>query len=189
VRHLVELHQGRVEAHNTGAGRGATFKVVLPCISAVSAEPPLAVVEAVRKADRVCRVMVVDDNIDAAESVAMYLRLEGHEVKVVTDAHHAISSATVFAPQVAVLDIGLPELDGYYLARRLRQQQAGGELTLIALTGYGQKEDRERALEAGFDHFFVKPTDPREIQAAIGRGSASGGSRAKPEASGRIGAS
>jgi signal transduction histidine kinase len=190
VRHLVELHQGRVEAHSAGAGKGATFKVVLPCINAVSAEPPIAVVpQAGQKAERVCRIMVVDDNIDAAESVAMYLRLEGHEVKVVTDAHHAISSATVFAPQVAVLDIGLPELDGYYLARRLRQQQSGGELTLIALTGYGQKEDRERALEAGFDHFFVKPTDPREIQAAISRGTASGGTRAKPEASGRVGVS
>jgi signal transduction histidine kinase len=188
VRHLVELHQGRVEAHSTGAGRGATFKVVLPCINAV-AEPIVALVpEAGRKAARVCRVMVVDDNIDAAESVAMYLRLEGHEVKVVADAHHAISSATVFAPQVAVLDIGLPELDGYYLARRLRQQ-SGGELTLIALTGYGQKEDRERALEAGFDHFFVKPTDPREIQAAISRGAASGDAKARPEASGRVGVS
>ena len=168
VRHLVGLHQGRVEVHSAGAGKGTTFKIVLPCISAVSAAPPApAVVDLGPKAARVCRVMVVDDNIDAAESVAMYLRLEGHEVKVVTDAHHAISSASVFAPQVAVLDIGLPELDGYYLARRLRQQ-ASGELTLIALTGYGQKEDRERALEAGFDHFFVKPTDPREIQSVIG---------------------
>jgi signal transduction histidine kinase len=170
VKHLVELHQGRVEVQSAGAGRGTTFKVILPCISAVSTAPSApALIEPERRASRVCRVMVVDDNIDAAESVAMYLRLEGHEVKVVTDAHHAISSATVFAPQVAVLDIGLPELDGYYLARRLRQQ-ASGELTLIALTGYGQKEDRERALEAGFDHFFVKPTDPREIQAAIGTG-------------------
>ncbi len=187
VRHLVELHQGRVEAHSAGAGKGATFKVVLPCINAVSAEPPVAVVPAGKKAARVCRVMVVDDNVDAAESVAMYLRLEGHEVKVVADAHHAISSATVFAPQVAVLDIGLPELDGYYLARRLRQQ-SGSELTLIALTGYGQKEDRERALESGFDHFFVKPTDPREIQAAISRGPGSSASGARPEASGRVGA-
>ena len=188
VRHLVELHQGRVEAYSAGAGKGAAFKVMLPCINAVSALPTAAVPEPGRKAARVCRVMVVDDNLDAAESVAMYLRLEGHEVKVVTDAHHAISSATVFAPQVAVLDIGLPELDGYYLARRLRQQ-AGSELTLIALTGYGQKEDRERALEAGFDHFFVKPTDPREIQAAISRGSAFGDTRAQPEASGRVGVS
>jgi signal transduction histidine kinase len=169
VRHLVELHQGRVEASSAGAGKGATFKVTLPCINAVSALPAAAAAEPGRNGARVCRIMVVDDNIDAAESVAMFLRLEGHEVKVVTDAHHAISSSTVFAPQVAVLDIGLPELDGYYLARRLRQQ-AGGELTLIALTGYGQKEDRERALAAGFDHFFVKPTDPREIQAAISRG-------------------
>jgi signal transduction histidine kinase len=170
VRHLVELHQGRVEVHSAGAGKGATFKVVLPCINAVSpAVAPPAMLEGGSRTSRVCRVMVVDDNIDAAESVAMYLRLEGHEVKVVTNAHHAISSAAVFAPQVAVLDIGLPELDGYYLARRLKQQ-ASSELTLIALTGYGQKEDRERALEAGFDHFFVKPTDPREIQAVIASG-------------------
>jgi signal transduction histidine kinase len=188
VRHLVELHQGRVEAQSPGAGKGATFKVTLPCISAVSALPAIAVPDAGRKGMRVCRIMVVDDNIDAAESVAMYLRLEGHEVKVVTDAHHAISSATVFAPQVAVLDIGLPELDGYYLARRLRQQ-AGSELTLIALTGYGQKEDRERALAAGFDHFFVKPTDPREIQAAISRGAAGGERKGKEAPESRAGVS
>jgi signal transduction histidine kinase len=187
VRHLVELHQGRVEAHSAGAGKGATFKVVLPCISAVPAALPVpAVVDAELKGSRACRVMVVDDNIDAAECVAMYLRLEGHEVKVVTDAHHAISSASVFAPQVAVLDIGLPELDGYYLARRLRQQASGG-LTLIALTGYGQKEDRERALEAGFDHFFVKPTDPREIHSVIIADRGSGESASAPEAAGRQG--
>ena len=188
VRHLVELHQGRVEAQSAGAGKGATFKVTLPCINAVSALPGVAAPDSGRKGVRVCRVMVVDDNIDAAESVAMYLRLEGHEVKVVADAHHAISSATVFAPQVAVLDIGLPELDGYYLARRLRQQ-AGGELTLIALTGYGQKEDRERALEAGFDHFFVKPTDPREIQAAISRGPSGGERKGRDASENRAGVS
>jgi CheY-like chemotaxis protein len=188
VRHLVELHQGKVEAQSPGAGKGATFRVTLPCINAVAGVPALVATEAGRKGARVCRVMVVDDNIDAAESVAMYLRLEGHEVKVVTDAHHAISSATVFAPQVAVLDIGLPELDGYYLARRLRQQ-AGSDLTLIALTGYGQKEDRERALEAGFDHFFVKPTDPREIQAAISRGSPGSERRGRQGAENRAGLS
>ena len=178
VRHLVELHQGRVEVHSAGAGKGTTFKIVLPCISEVSTAQPARVTDTAQKASRVCRVMVVDDNIDAAESVAMYLRLEGHEVKVVTNAHHAISSASVFAPQVAVLDIGLPELDGYYLARRLRSQ-ATGELMLIALTGYGQKEDRERALDAGFDHFFVKPTDPREIQAVIA-GTRKGAAKAAP---------
>jgi CheY-like chemotaxis protein len=188
VRHLVELHQGRVEAQSAGAGKGATFRVSLPCINAVPGIPASEAPEPARRGARVCRVMVVDDNIDAAESVAMYLRLEGHEVKVVADAHHAISSATVFAPQVAVLDIGLPELDGYYLARRLRQQ-AGGELTLIALTGYGQKEDRERALEAGFDHFFVKPTDPREIQAAISRGPSGGERRTRQGSENRAGVS
>jgi CheY-like chemotaxis protein len=111
-------------------------------------------------------VLVVDDNIDAAESIAVYLRLEGHEVRTVTDGMQAIAIAQVFAPQVAVLDIGLPGMSGYELARRLKAQ-AGSPAVLIALTGYGQKEDRTRSDAAGFQYHFVKPADPRTIQAAI----------------------
>jgi CheY-like chemotaxis protein len=113
---------------------------------------------------------VVDDNFDAAESTAAYLRLEGHEVKTVNDGNEALASVRVFAPHVIVLDIGLPGLDGYAVARRLREQGDTSHALLIAMTGYGQKEDRERAAAAGFDYHFVKPTDPRQIQKAIEQG-------------------
>jgi signal transduction histidine kinase len=167
VQRLVELHQGRVEVASEGIGKGALFRITLPCISEVFQGE-----EAERAAPRMPahaggrRVLVVDDNIDAAESIAVYLRLEGHEVRIVSDAAQAVAIAQVFAPQVAVLDIGLPGMSGYDLARRLRQY-GGAPGLLIALTGYGQKEDRARSDEAGFHHHFVKPADPRDIQAAI----------------------
>jgi len=115
-------------------------------------------------------VLVVDDNIDAAESTAAYLRLEGHEVKTVNDGHDALSSVQVFAPHVIVLDIGLPGIDGYAVARQLRSQGDTSHALLIALTGYGQREDREKAKEAGFDYHFTKPAEPKDIQGAIERG-------------------
>ena len=166
VQRLSELHMGRVEVASDGLGKGALFRITLPCISEVAqpgelAPAPNTAAPGVRR-----RVLVVDDNIDAAESIAVYLRLEGHEVRTVTDGAQAIAVAQVFAPQVAVLDIGLPGMSGYELARRLKGQ-AGGPAVLIALTGYGQKEDRARSDAAGFQYHFVKPADPRAIQTAI----------------------
>jgi CheY-like chemotaxis protein len=170
VKRLVELHQGRVEAHSEGAGRGARFKVTLPSISAVQPEVPSAPAASLSQEVYGRRVLVVDDNVDAAESTAAYLRLEGHEVKTVTDGNEALASVRVFAPHVIVLDIGLPGLDGYAVARQLRERGDTSHALLIAVTGYGQKDDRQRAVEAGFDYHFVKPTDPRQIQAAIEQG-------------------
>jgi CheY-like chemotaxis protein len=114
----------------------------------------------------------VDDNSDAAESTAAFLRLEGHEVKTVHDGAQALAAVRVFDPHVIVLDIGLPNLDGYAVARRLREHGDTSHALLVALTGYGKKEDRERAFAAGFDYHFTKPADPREIQRAIERGRA-----------------
>jgi CheY-like chemotaxis protein len=161
ARRLAELHGGRVEAYSDGAGQGAEFRVFIPCISVVRDdaapdEPPAAVAQG-------CRILIVDDNNDAAESVARFLELEGHEVKTVADGAQALASVPVFAPQVVVLDIGLPGLSGYEVARRIRTLPPMHEALLIALTGYGQKEDQLRAIEAGFDRHFVKPTDPRTI--------------------------
>ena len=171
VKRLVELHNGEVEAASDGPGRGATFIVTLPCIAAVeplrqAPQPPVS------KGSEVYgrRVLVVDDNIDAAESTAAFLRLEGHEVKAVHDGLQALASLKVFDPHVVVLDIGLPGLDGYAVARQLRSRGDTSHVLLVALTGYGQKEDRARAEEAGFDYHFVKPADPRDIQVAIERG-------------------
>jgi CheY-like chemotaxis protein len=148
VKNFIERHGGRVAAPAPAVGGGA---------------------DAVAPAG-VRRVLVVDDNVDAAESTAAFLRLEGHEVKTVNDGNEALSSVRVFAPHVIVLDIGLPGIDGYAVARRLRGEGDTSHALLIALTGYGQKDDRERATEAGFDYHFVKPTDPRQIQAAIEQG-------------------
>jgi signal transduction histidine kinase/ActR/RegA family two-component response regulator len=173
VRRLVEMHGGRVEASSDGAGRGASFKVTLPCISEVRSEPSLAPAPAESEVVYGRRVLVVDDNVDAAESTAAFLRLEGHEVKTVADGAQALASFKVFDPHVIVLDIGLPGLDGFEVARRLRSRGDTSHALLIAVTGYGQREDRQRAAQAGFDYYFVKPTDPREIHGAIERGRAS----------------
>jgi signal transduction histidine kinase len=177
VKRLVELHQGRVDVASEGPGKGAAFSVTLPCISAVEPQQRAAPVPSYVRSAEVYgrRILVVDDNIDAAESTAAFLRLEGHEVKAVHDGLQALASLKVFDPHVVVLDIGLPGLDGYAVARQLRERGDTSHVLLIALTGYGQKEDRQRAADAGFDYHFVKPADPREIQAAIERGRNIGG--------------
>jgi signal transduction histidine kinase len=163
ARRLVELHGGRVEAYSEGARKGAEFRVAIPCVSvvprdegSVSPAAPPAVLSG-------RRVLIVDDNQDAADSIAQYLQLEGHEVKTVSDGLLALACAPVFAPQIVVLDIGLPMMDGYEVARRLRRLPTTEHALLVAMTGYGQKEDQQRAVEAGFDRHFVKPTDPRML--------------------------
>jgi signal transduction histidine kinase len=169
ARQLIELHQGRIEAHSEGPGKGTVFTVSLPCINPVEGS---GTAPAVSRAAPIqaYRVLVVDDNADAAESLAMLLQISGHETKVVTEATKVVSVSAEFLPQVAVLDIGLPGIDGYELARQLRQQAGHAEVVLIALTGYGQNQDRKRASEAGFDYHFVKPVDPCKLEAAIGAG-------------------
>ena len=166
ARQLVELHQGAIEAYSEGSGKGAVFTVTLPCINSVvrsDAAPPASS----GHASGGQRVVVVDDNADAAQSIALLLQLAGHEVRVVTDSLKVISACSEFVPHVAILDIGLPDVDGFQLARELRSRQDGARLNLIALTGYGQQHDRERAREAGFDHYFVKPVDPEKLQAVL----------------------
>ena len=116
------------------------------------------------------RILVVDDNADAAESIAVFMRIEGHEVKTVTDALQALACVEMFAPEVAIIDIGLPGMNGYELAAGIRANETLESPLLIALTGYGQAEDFDRSREAGFDHHFVKPADLRAIQAAIDAG-------------------
>jgi len=166
ARRLAEMHGGRLEAASEGAGRGSEFTLRLPCVGLVSSgdSVPAALDSPTPPA---CRVLVVDDNRDAAQSVASFLELGGHEVRTAADGAEALVASELFAPQVVVLDIGLPVLDGYEVAQRLRQSPIGRDALLIALTGYGQREDRLNAEAAGFDHHFVKPADPMALLSCI----------------------
>ena len=165
VQRLVEMHNGNVEATSAGVGAGAQFRVTMPCLVEVGERPAQVAVQPPPR--RACRILVVDDNQDAAQATAVLLELAGHEVKAVGDGHDALASAPVFAPHVVLLDIGLPRLDGYAVARELRTLDETSSACLIALTGYGQPADRGRAMEAGFDHHLTKPADPDELLRVI----------------------
>jgi len=162
VKHLVELHGGTVNCSSPGPGKGSTFVITLPLLpeplAAVPAHalPPL---EAVARGARRLTVLVVDDNVDAAETLGLLLASEGHEVVVEHASLRALERARSVRPDVCLLDIGLPEIDGRELARRLRADPATASACLIAITGYGQQQDRDDALAAGFQHHLVKPLD------------------------------
>ncbi|HET9929042.1 MAG TPA: ATP-binding protein [Polyangiaceae bacterium] len=157
VRRLMELHQGRVDAHSDGRGRGSEFSIVLPAAATDTVSPSTSASSAVPfDLGRRRRLLIVDDNEDAANLLAESLREFGYDTRVAYDGPSAILVAAQFQPEIALLDIGLPVMDGYELARRLREADAG-QLQLVAITGYGQPSDRERALDAGFDAHFAKP--------------------------------
>ena len=163
ARQLVEMHGGSIEAHSRGPGLGSEFAIRLPVLSR-AAEPVARPEAAAGSPARPLRVLVVDDNEDTAEMMSLLLRLEGHEVEVAHSGPSALEAAAAHRPDVIVLDIGLPGLDGFQVAERLRQDPAMKEVMLIAASGYGQEADRRRSWEAGFDHHLVKPVDPDEIQ-------------------------
>ena len=165
VKRLVDLHGGRVEAHSDGIGKGAEFVVRLPTVlpgreDAVSSEG----------AERACaRVLLVEDNGDAGESLMMLLELLGHRARMVHHGSAALEAARADPPDVMLVDIGLPGIDGYEVARRVRQDPALRHVVLVALTGYGRDEDRQRALGAGFDHHLVKPVNPETLESLVAR--------------------
>ncbi len=170
VKGLVQLHGGTVVAHSAGLGQGSEFTIRLPVAdplahaggeSAMLAEP---VVENRRK------VLIVDDNRDGAESLAMLLSVDGHEVRFACDAEQGLALAESFNPEVALLDIGLPKLNGYELAKRLRKSRSAATLKLIAITGWGQADDKRRAAAAGFDHHLTKPVDFDLMRAILAEG-------------------
>jgi signal transduction histidine kinase/DNA-binding response OmpR family regulator len=167
VQRLVEMHDGSVRAFSEGQGRGSEFVVQLP-LAPVAADSPAQSNGAVPSepgAPVRFRVLIVDDNVDAADSLAMLLGLLGHEVDLAYDGPSALEAAGRFQPQVVLLDIGLPILDGYEVARRLRT--ASPELLLIAVSGYGQESDRERSRQAGFDQHLIKPVDFDVLQGLL----------------------
>jgi PAS domain S-box-containing protein len=166
VRRLVEMHGGKIEAYSAGPGKGSEFLARLPTltepaiVSAIETteEPPATPAGGSR------RVLVVDDNIDSAESMALLLRLKGHEVRLAHDGEAAVEEARSFRPDVMFLDLDLPKVDGFEVVRRLRLEPAMKETMLVAMTGYSQEEDRKRTQEAGFHLHMVKPVDFNKVE-------------------------
>ena len=160
VRALVEMQGGKVEAHSDGAGKGSEFVVRLPLKAAARTPPPPAPAGC---AGAGRRMLIVEDNPDGRETLRMMLEMWGHRVEVAADGQQGVEMALALRPEAALVDIGLPLLDGYEVARRVRAA-LGREVFLIALTGYGQPHDHRRAFEAGFDAHLVKPADPEELR-------------------------
>lgn len=165
VKNLVDLHNGTVTASSAGLGKGSEFKVRLPLSTVKVNEPTrLGYSRSVRAPISGHRLLVVDDNKDAADTLAMMLRLQGHDVAVAHSGTDALDIVTNYQPKLVFLDIGMPGMDGYEVARRLRQRPETRDLVLAAVSGWGQEDDRRRSAEAGFDHHLLKPPDPKALQ-------------------------
>ncbi len=162
VRRLAEMHGGSVEANSEGTGKGSEFTVRLPALFFAPARDERAAEESTPSSRR--RILVVDDNRDSAISLGMMLELMGNEVRTAHDGLEAVQAAEVFRPDVVLLDIGLPKLNGYEAARRIRGQPWGRDMVLIAVTGWGQEEDKRRSKEAGFNFHMVKPVEPAALE-------------------------
>jgi CheY-like chemotaxis protein/two-component sensor histidine kinase len=164
VRGLVDLHGGSVEARSDGPGKGSEFIVRLPVVlQRVVQEPAAPHTDTGQAGVRKCRLLIVDDLKDSADSLAMLLKMLGHEVHTAYDGEDAVIAAEKFQPEVVLLDVGMPKLNGYDASRRIRQQPWGKRMYLVALTGWGQEDDRRRTEEAGFNLHMVKPVDPGEL--------------------------
>jgi signal transduction histidine kinase/CheY-like chemotaxis protein len=163
VKHLVELHGGTVEARSSGPGAGSEFEVRLPAAPAVlpqtASQSGSSVPGPLKR-----RILVADDNRESAESLKLMLELMGSEVHTAHDGQQSLALLEKLRPEVAILDIGMPRLNGYEVARRIRSQPWGHNVLLIALTGWGQESDKLRSEQAGFDHHLVKPVDPAQLE-------------------------
>jgi len=169
VKGLVEMHGGTVEAASAGQGKGSTFTVSLPVLEEGTESPPEAAVDDGRRASGTKRrMLVVDDNRDSATSMAMMLRLLGDEVRTAHDGVEAVEAAEAFRPQVVLMDVGMPRLNGYDATRRIREQPWGRSVVIVALTGWGQDGDRTQSREAGCDGHLVKPVNLRDLEKLLG---------------------
>jgi PAS domain S-box-containing protein len=170
VKSLAELHGGTVKCFSEGLGKGSCFTVCLPRLAAqIDASDRRQSLREVHKADKALRVLVVDDNVDAAEMLKMLLEASGHDVLVEHESRRALERAQQEVPDVCLLDIGLPDMDGNELASTLRARPETARAVLIAITGYGQEHDRKAALDAGFDHHLVKPIDTKSLMVLLTR--------------------
>jgi CheY-like chemotaxis protein len=169
VKRLTEMHGGRVEARSEGAGKGSEFVLRLRLAGTAQAEigpraAPAAAGRAVETPRGPRRVLVVDDNSDAADSLSMFLKFLGSAVRVAYDGPSALEILESFRPAIVLLDLGMPVRDDYEVARRIRRHPLGQEVVLVALTEWGQEEDRRRTAEAGFDHHLIKPVNPVDLE-------------------------
>ncbi len=160
VRRLVEMHGGSVQAYSEGQGKGSEFVVRLPAlpVDPAAEPPPLAPTEEKPRL-AACRILIVDDNVDAADSLSILLHLEGHQTRVAYDGPSAVAAAQAELPDVAILDLGMPGMDGFEVAQRFRELPGGKDILLVALTGWTQEEDRRRCSKAGFDGHLPKPVE------------------------------
>jgi CheY-like chemotaxis protein len=166
ARSIAELHGGVLAAHSEGLGKGSEFVLRLPAAEAPEAQEPVA--ELAGEPGLRQRILVVDDNIDAAESLGTMLAYSGHDVRVAHGGVEALSTAREFVPNVMILDLGMPEMDGYAVARAVRSDPKFASTRLIALSGYGQPDDRRRTADVGFDEHLVKPVEHDVLNAALG---------------------
>jgi CheY-like chemotaxis protein len=171
VRKLVEMHGGSVDVHSDGVGHGSEFFVRLPCrIELVDVKgAPASAGDAIKTSVIRRRVLVVDDNKDSAETLALALQLEGCDVETAYGGQQALELAEGFLPEMVLLDIGMPGMDGYEVARSIRAQPWGADMLLVAQTGWGQEEDRRRTREAGFDAHMTKPLDHSRLMSLMGQ--------------------
>jgi CheY-like chemotaxis protein len=171
VKRIAEIHGGRVEAYSEGLGHGSEFIVRVPLALPPSIRPESAPPESAEivSDSKILRVLVVDDNHDSADTVAMLLRRTGHEVRVAYSGEEALEEGPEFRPDIVVLDLGLPEMDGYEIARLLRQDPQVKNSRFIALSGYGQQSDRERSRTEGFDAHLVKPASFEKLEEVLRR--------------------
>jgi CheY-like chemotaxis protein len=170
VKHLVEMHGGVVSAHTNSDGV-ADFEVQLPILRATAAEPRKAL-DAVADDEPLHRttpqrILIADDNADSAESMGMLLRLMGNDVRIASDGLEAVEQAERFHPDIVLMDIGMPRLDGYEAARQIRSRSWSRDTLLVAVTGWGPSDDSEEATAAGFDRHFTKPLDPAELRRLV----------------------
>jgi CheY-like chemotaxis protein len=168
VRSLVEMHGGNIEARSPGPGRGSEFIIQLPLLNVryASEMAPADTWHPAQLSPR--RVLVVDDNRDAADSLARLLHVVGGDARAVYSGAQALEVLETYKPAVLLVDIGMPEMDGYEFARRVRQDPSHQNLTLVALTGWGQEDDRRRSKAAGFDFHLTKPADFNALQSLLG---------------------
>jgi CheY-like chemotaxis protein/anti-sigma regulatory factor (Ser/Thr protein kinase) len=165
VRQLVEMHRGRVSARSDGRGRGSEFVVRLPLMSAPETAPAdRQPASHTPDATTPSRILIADDNADAAASLALLLQRDGHEVRTAHDGEEALQVASIFEPDVVLLDIGMPRMNGYETAKRLRAMPCGRTVLVAALTGWGQPQDQERSRAAGIDRHFCKPVEPAQLR-------------------------